>query len=377
MINITFPKLRDDWSLDVVNILAFLGEHNILACSQQICMTWTCLLPRLIPAPQGLLAQRPKKLDSEDDVPVNGVHTGNGRPGLSYVGRMIHTDGSELPPCTTRVIKIRWTSKNTDGSFRKAPLRPRLFSPINIIAIFSCGLSFGLAAWAIMLGDAVALTGILVMSFTTPLLCVGMRWRPGFPIPSRNYAGSPRGTVVVKSANGCFTVVECDEDVARLLYFHPDKIDYAVSSFTGRGLSGTVGGLTLVGSIVLFGNAVWTMKAALAVTYTVLNLCYWIAAILPLRLSWHIDLEIDPPQIIEHETYTRCVWTTIYITKKIDWARNHVPNSDVWDQWLGEAQRMAGTVQEPGDWDAQGAIVEILTEKSKRTGKTNGKGSVM
>ena len=95
MIDIAFPRQRDDWSLDVVNILAFLGEHNIQACSQQICMSWTCFLPRLMPAPQGLLAQRPKTLASEDGIPVMGIHSGYSRESLEYFGRMLHTDGSE------------------------------------------------------------------------------------------------------------------------------------------------------------------------------------------------------------------------------------------------------------------------------------------
>lgn len=180
MVEITFPSLRDDWSLDVVNILAFLGEHNILAYSQQICMSWTCFLPRLIPAPQGLLVQRPKNLASGDDVSVQGLFSGNSRHNLQYFGRMLHTDGSDLDSFTTRVLNIDWESdgRNTNT------IRPKLFSQINLIAIFSCVLSFGLAAWACVLGDAPALTGILVMSFTTPLLYVGMRWSP--PIFRRN-----------------------------------------------------------------------------------------------------------------------------------------------------------------------------------------------
>lgn len=179
---------------------------------------------------------------------------------------------------------------------------------MNMIVIFSCALNFGLAAWALVLGDAVALTGILVMSFTTPLVCLGMRWRLGLmwgPFVTNRW--THQDAVIIKSSNGCLTVVECDDYIAHLLYFHPEYIDYAVSSFTGRGLSGTVGGLTLVGSIVLFGNAVWTMKAALAVTYTVLNLLYWIAAILPLRLSWHMDLVVSSSAIVQHETFTKCL----------------------------------------------------------------------
>jgi hypothetical protein len=369
MVDITFPKLRDDWSLDVVNILAFLGEHNIQACSQQICMSWTCFLPRLIPAPQGLLAQRSKKLISEEDTPVMGIHSGVNRPTLQYFGRMLHTDGSDLPSWTTRVLKIQWKpeikDEIRDGILKRKPIRPRLLSPMNVIAIFSCVLSLGLAAWAFVLGDAVALTGILVMSFTTPLLCVGMRWSPRFITGSRRAKDQPQpGTVVIKSTNGCFTVVECDEQIARLLYFHPEYIYYTVSSFELRGLSGIVGGLTLVGSIVLFGNAVWTIKAALAVTYTVLNLLYWIAAILPVRLSWHIDLILSPPEVTKHATFTECVWTTIYTTKTTDWAREHVPRTEPWSCWLKEAQRQAESAPEPRDWDALGALRELVSTYS-------------
>lgn len=76
----------------------------------------------------------------------------------------------------------------------------------------------------------------------------------------------PPGTVVILYPTGSFTVVRCNEDVARVLFFHPEHIDYMVGSFTGRGTSGTIGGLMLVGSIVLFENATWTMNTALAVT---------------------------------------------------------------------------------------------------------------
>jgi hypothetical protein len=240
---------------------------------------------------------------------------------------------------------------------------------MNLIAILSCAMSLGLAAWALVLGDAVALTGILVMSFTTPLLCVGMCWRPNSSWSSRRVMDSkgevPQGTVIIKSPNGCFTVVECDEDIARRLYFHPEHIDYAVSSFAGRGLSSTVGGLTLVGFIVLFGNAVWTIKAALAVIYTVLNLLYCVAAILPVRLSWHIDLILSLPQITHHDTFTRCLWTTICITKRSDWAREYVPKTEVWSEWLREAQHQAQHAPGPECWDPQDAIRKLLMKQSR------------
>ncbi|KAH4002087.1 hypothetical protein HBI26_031140 [Parastagonospora nodorum] len=365
MIDIAFPRQRDDWSLDVVNILAFLGEHNIQACSQQICMSWTCFLPRLMPAPQGLLAQRPKTLASEDGIPVMGIHSGYSRESLQYFGRMLHTDGSELPAFSTRVLKI---GRTQTCDYQRAPIRPRLISLLNLIAILSCAMSLGLAAWALVLGDAVAFTGILVMSFTTPLLCMGMRWKAQIFCRKTLFKDGmlPPETVVLRSQNGCITVVECDEEVARWLYFHPVHIEYTVSSFVGRGLSGIVGGITLVCSIILFGNAVWTIKAALAVTYTALNLLYWIAAILPARLSWHMDFDLSPPQITHHYNFAQFLWSAIYTTKSSEWAVDCIPNTKAWRQWLSEAQSQALWAQRHESWIPTAAFHDIMEKQNGR-----------
>lgn len=95
------------------------------------------------------------------------------------------------------------------------------------------------------------------------------------------------------------------------IFSHPEHIGYLVGSFKGRGTSGTIVGLTLVGSIVLFGNATRTMKTALVVMYTVLNLLHWIAAIPPTSLSWHIDFSISGPEVLQNLIYTTGLWTAI------------------------------------------------------------------
>ena len=190
-------------------------------------------------------------------------------------------------------------------------------------------------------------------------------------IPTRSTAYehgmAPPATVVLKSQNGCITVVECDEDVAIHLYFHPVHIEYMVSSFVGRGLSGTIGGITLVCSIILFGNALWTIKAALAVTYTVLNLLYWIAAILPTRLVWQMDFSLSPPQITHQNAFIQCLWTAIYITKSSEWATDYVPNTKAWRQWLSEAPSQALCALGPDSWEAVAAYKEILEKQNKHT----------
>lgn len=67
--------------------------------------------------------------------------------------------------------------------------------------------------------------------------------------------GMPKRDVIWRTQHGSFALVECDENIARALYFSPERPQYFVSNYTGQSLSGVVGGSTLVASIVLFGNA--------------------------------------------------------------------------------------------------------------------------
>jgi hypothetical protein len=86
--------------------------------------------------------------------------------------------------------------------------------------------------------------------------------------------GNAQGDVIWRTQHGSFTLVESDENTARALYFSPERPQYFVSGCPGQGLSGVVGGSTLVASIVLFGDATWTIKAGLLGTYTALNIVY-------------------------------------------------------------------------------------------------------
>jgi hypothetical protein len=352
--HLKFSSLRDDWSLDVVNILAFLGEHNILATSQQICMSRFCFLPRLIPAPQGLLAERARHLRSVDNIEVWGINSGNTRPTLNYFANVLHGDGTWLEPFTTRILEIK-----ADGY--APPVRPRVLSPLNLIAMISCTMSIGIAAWAIVIGDGVGLTGVLIMSMTTPLLCIGLK--SSWSIQGRilGMRGSrPHGWVVYRLPNGSITVVQCDEGVARLLYFQPDQIKYTLSSYSGRGISGIAGGMMLVGSLVLFSNATWTIKAALVVAYTILNLLYWLAAILPARWSWHMDFQVKE-ELIQNRTFPQGLWSAMWASQAVDWVLqgDHAPNTEAWKAWIEKARDSLPGARE--DFDAQGVLADVLS----------------
>lgn len=46
-----FPNTKDNWSLDVVTLLAVIDESSMTEYSQTITASLLCLIPRLIPAP--------------------------------------------------------------------------------------------------------------------------------------------------------------------------------------------------------------------------------------------------------------------------------------------------------------------------------------
>ncbi|KAF2827040.1 hypothetical protein CC86DRAFT_292075 [Ophiobolus disseminans] len=354
MVHLKFPTLRDDWSLDVVNILAFLGEHNILATSQQICVSPFCFLPRLIPAPQGLLAQRPETVPIDDGISIHNLSTEMRSTGLSYFARMLHGTESSLPKYTVRVLEVKATTRESCH----CPIRPRILSPFNILAVLSCALSVGLMSWAIVLEDLAAFVGILTMSMTTPLLCMGLKWSPSFlglKVPPDR-----ERTLLLWAPSGSITIVYCKQSVELMLYTFPHPPRYLVGSYSARGLGGIAGGITLVSSLVLYSNATWTMKAALVVAYTVLNLLYWLAAILPPHWSWHLDFKVEEKERIENQTFSSALWSAMWATQRVDWAlkNENIPDSALWRDWIEEAENC---LHEPREkFDAQETLRRLM-----------------
>ncbi|PGH12251.1 hypothetical protein AJ79_04431 [Helicocarpus griseus UAMH5409] len=349
------PTANNGWNLDVVSILAVLGEHNIQLNSHLMCVSRLCFLPRLLPAPQGLLAGRPRVLPIQDEVQVVGIYTGLEQPHLHYFANLLHGDGTQIPVFAVRELRI------TFASDEPYTVRPRRFSPINLITIANSIISSSLLVWATVIRDYIALAGILIMSFTTPILCAGLKWIPA-SIPRRRTRGipAPANDVIFKSTTGTLTIVRCDTDVARMLYFTPTKPKYMMNWHSGRGISGFVGGLTLMTAIVLFGNASWTMQLALVVTYSALNALYWIATVLPQEWAWDFNFVVEELYQSRHGSFLQTVWVALWKTRETSWVEKmgSAFQTTVWERWLKLAVEH---FDEPVDlWDPLHAYSEVL-----------------
>ncbi|QDS75749.1 hypothetical protein FKW77_008533 [Venturia effusa] len=356
---LAFPDHRQAWRLDIVSILAVLGENNIKFNAHLINLSWTCLLPRLLPAPQGLLSERMKILPYEEDVIVYSPTSGTSRTGLNYFANLMHGDGSREPLYTTRELRVWRMGDSRSGRFKgNAGFKLKSFGPLNVIAVVSCLMSLGLLGWAVRIGDGVATVGIVVMSLAAPFLCIGTRWElPPLEVRHRNQFGPP-ADVVIRNREGTFTVVRCTEEVARALYFTPEQRVYRVENWVG-----------------IATGAFWTMQLALGVAYAVLNVAYWFAAVLTIRdpeLAWDFSwLGIEEVGRLKSpardegiageaeggteqtNSFELGLFYAIRLLKSTKWVRETgaVPRTEAWDEWL----HLAHEHLDDETWDAKRA----------------------
>jgi len=102
------------WRLDVVTLLAVIGESSIAEHAQTITASVLCLLPRIIPAPQALLKpSRPQRLP-ETTARMTGVHSGVVLDTVGFFANIIHPL-DEFQPFAFKVLEIKHTDRNTAG----------------------------------------------------------------------------------------------------------------------------------------------------------------------------------------------------------------------------------------------------------------------
>ena len=100
-----FPPEKTEWSLDVVGLLAVVGESSIEEHAQAITASLFGLLPRLIPAPQAFLKPtRPGRMP-ETAGKVTGVHSGISLDSMGYFANII-TPLDEEPAFGFKVLDI-------------------------------------------------------------------------------------------------------------------------------------------------------------------------------------------------------------------------------------------------------------------------------
>ncbi|TVY83643.1 hypothetical protein LSUE1_G002597 [Lachnellula suecica] len=339
-----FPTGTDDgkeWRLDIVSLLAVIGESSMESHSQaqvlDITSSWTCMLPRIIPAPQALLKpSRPTRMPQLPSAVV-GIHNGTTVPTLNYFPNIIHPIDEDRKPLSFVVYEITHKSdafappqhSATDSKTPKeassttsvdlgvlengpfpTPLRRRetvrekiqrtlttteprphiptqTYSPLNILAVASCLLTIGLLIWAFLIPDGTACLALGTISLASSIVGYASWWSP--VLTKRVFTAKvPAGDVAIRTREGAFILVKCNENVARELYTGTEECDYYVKPRAYRFLVG-LGTFLLMVSVVLLGNCGFTMQAAIGVSYICLNGLFWGTSLLKKDKFWNLS----------------------------------------------------------------------------------------
>ncbi|KKZ61634.1 hypothetical protein EMCG_03819 [[Emmonsia] crescens] len=370
-----FPKNRDDWSLDIVSLLAVIGESAMSAHSQPLTASILCLLPRILPAPQALLRHaRPTRLPS---IPAHivSIHSGTLLVELNHFAHLVYN--IDLPSFAVREIRIKHREGYEETLHDEKKLRNRIvrtpkgviharpFSPLALLSVASFFLSVGLCAWAVILEDGVAVIAIVVVSLASSIIGLSSMWHPNLTVRKRK-TRVPAGDLVIRTRQGAFIIIRCTEEVARELYTGTEECSYVVGDQIFRALVG-VGTFLLMSAVILMGNSTWIMQAALGCSYVLLNGCYQIAALFPKGWHWNlVRYELEEIRTLDMQTYTQALWKAIYVSQFTDWVRvsHAAPNSAAWRAWIDLAEDNLHAQ----NWDSQKALDDLLNAEKSEAG---------
>lgn len=415
-----FINSFDSLRLDLVGIVAILGEASTNRVAQISASTWWHVLPRLMPAPQALLGhERERRLPTERGMVVT-AYSGNLEHEVNFFCRILHPE--ELGKHQVEFLTV--TRKVDSGD--QVPYAVRTFTAVAALSMFGFATAVILIALSIHYKDGFALIGTVTLAITSSLVGYASRWRLTYNRPDHsNTKNVPDSDVVIYYPDrGAFRVIRCDEATSRL-YFTPERTESLVGERGYRylALSGTV---ALIAGLVCLGNAQPILQLAFAAVYILLNVAYWVACAQSMESHWKhhydigkqlIELPNDGTNVSsadslaqakstaekEHTevrtwraitarnsmsdaagspgsteatasislvggTFTRALWSAIALTGSSDWlVRSRIaPRNAAWDEWLRAAGEAAtGAASNVGAHErvnAAGETVLVLPE---------------
>ncbi|KAK0641031.1 hypothetical protein B0T16DRAFT_335349 [Cercophora newfieldiana] len=253
---------------------------------------------------------------------------------------------------------------------------PRNFSPLHIVSILSFITTIGILIGAALWEDGVAMVAIFAMGLASTVTCYASWWRPLLMHrPTKNKV--PQGDVMIRTREGAFLLIRCQEEVARELYTAREECQYVETKYH-RVYMG-VGMVLLMVAVVLLGNCGWWSQVLVGGAYIVLNGVYWVMGLIPPKYFWDLsryemkditpadakDADKDGPSPDEHEgtpSFTRTLWYAIRETRHGAWVERSgaMPGTDQWKKWLAEATKAAW--EKNRQWPAVKRKSDIMKE---------------
>lgn len=229
-------------------------------------------------------------------------------------------------------------------------MRVRRSGSILWVSLLGCGISIALLATSAALHDGMSIIATVVLSSLSTLAGAANKWKMKLAGRGSNNPEIPNGDVVIRYPNGSFLVVNCDEKIARELFFAPEEITYWQSERSYQ-LMSLLGTSMLMVGVICLANAHEILQVMWAACFIILNAAYWIVAALPHKDHW----DLSSYKVVEDaitggqasKSYAEALWKSIAITRSSEWVEMCAParpTTRVWRIWTEVAVEKAREV---------------------------------
>lgn len=288
-----------DWSqihslqLDIVGIVAILGDASITRNAQASALGWHHILPRLMPAPQALLKHEQDKQLPTIPGMIASTESGHVVNEFNTFFQLLHKD--DLGKFEVQLVTVRSQPSGNDNEKKaerlKAPYGVKPFSLLALLSITGFLMSVGIIIGSVICEDGFALLAVVLLSSTSTVI--------GFAswctLKSTETVGQRASTaqsllpddnlVVFYPETNAFRVIQCSSEVARL-HMYNDSCIYMLGDNFYRFL-GLVASVLLMAGLLSLGNSKTKMQIAFAGCYILLNILYWaVSAVGPTKSVW-------------------------------------------------------------------------------------------
>lgn len=341
----------DDLRLDIVGIIAVLGEASITRNAQVTSLSWWSTIPRLLPAPQALLEhERKYRLPTVDGI-VAGAYSGLVKKEINFFTQLLHPDPLE----DYQVELVQVTRRRVpEGTKQPRSFGPR-HGPLIWVSLGGCCMSVALIVLSAHYNDGFSMLATIMLSMVSSFVGFGTHWTLVFQEPkitSDRKGAIPRSDVIVKYPNGAIRVIRPESEQIARLYFQTEHAQYVIDDTPYRTLA-LLSTIMLMAGVVSLANASNILQVAFAASYILLNGMYWAASALnPYKYHWQHAYEVE---VLPIEPLQRQGTDGPVATGRVEeWKRklkqewHRLENAWVLSKRRDWAQKRAQTMFEPG-----------------------------
>lgn len=188
--------------LDIVGIIAVLGEASVTRNAQVTSLSWWSVLPRLLPAPQALLEHdRKYRLPVAAGI-VAGAYSGLVKREINFFAQLLH----DVPLDDYQVELVQVTTQNNipEGAERPRSFGPRTDGPLLFVSLLGCLMALALIGLSVHYHDGFSLLATIMLSAVSSIVGFGTHWTLVFEEPKIAQARKeaiPRSDVIIYYPN--------------------------------------------------------------------------------------------------------------------------------------------------------------------------------